>query len=40
MLPKNDFTRKIKDLQTLPKNVEDLGKIIVDKGNEQLPRVQ
>ena len=39
----NDFTRKIKiltPLQKLPKNVGDLGKLIVAKGFEKLPKVQ
>ena len=27
-------------LQTLPKNVEDLGKIVIPKGFESLPKVQ
>ena len=39
----NDFTRKIKiltPLQKLPKNVGDLGKLIVAKGFENLPKVQ
>ena len=38
----NDFTRKIKDLrpQKSPKNVEDLGKLIVALGFEKLPKVQ
>ena len=43
MLPKNDFTRKMVDfdpLQTLTKNVEDLGKLIVAKCYEKLPKVQ
>ena len=42
-LPKNDFTRKMIDfdtLQKLPKNVEDLGKLIVAKGFKKLPKVQ
>ena len=42
-LPKNDFTRKMKDLtpsQKLPKNVEDLGKLIVGKGFKKLPKPQ
>ena len=42
-LPKSDFTRKMKDLtpsQKLPKNVGDLGKLIVAKGFEKLPKVQ
>ena len=39
----NDFTRKIKiltPLQKLPKNVGDLGKLIVAKGFKKLPKVQ
>ena len=46
MLPKFYFTRKFKDfdtlakLQKLPKNVGDLGKLIVAKGFEKLPKVQ
>ena len=28
-MPKNDFTRKMTPLQKLPKNVGDLGKLIV-----------
>ena len=41
-MPKNDFTRKknLKYLQKLPKNMGDLGKIIVAKGFEKLPKVQ
>ena len=42
-LPKNDFTRKNKDLtplQKMPKNVDDLGKYIVAKGFKNLPKVQ
>ena len=42
-LPKNDFTRKMIDfntLQKLPKNVGDLGKFIVAKGFKKLPKVQ
>ena len=39
-LPKNDFTRKIKDFDTFTKIVGDLGKIIVAKGFEKLPKVQ
>ena len=38
--PKNDFTRKIKDFDTfpkLPKNVGDLGKLIVVTGFESCP---
>ena len=41
-LPKNDFTRKIKDFDTftkIAKNVGDLGKLIVAKGFEKLPKV-
>ena len=41
--PKNDFTRKIKDFDTfqkLPKAVGDLGKLIVAKGFEKLPKFQ
>ena len=37
---KNHFTRKIKDFDTLkifPKNVGDLGKLIVAKGFKMLP---
>ena len=40
-LPKNDFTRKIKDFDTfkkLPKNVGDLGKLIVAKGFKKWPK--
>ena len=42
-LPKNDFTRKMIDfntLQKLPKNVGDLGKFIVAKGFKKLLKVQ
>ena len=40
-LPKNDFTRKIPlPLQKLPKNVRDLGKLIVAKGLKKLLKVQ
>ena len=42
-LPKNDFTRKVIDFGTftkLPKNVQDLGKVIVAKGFKKLPKVQ
>ena len=42
-MPINDFTRKLmilKPLQKLPKNVRDLGKTIVAKGFEKLPKVQ
>ena len=42
-LPKNDFTRKMIDfdtLQKLPKNVEVLGKLIVTDGFKKLPKVQ
>ena len=38
-----DFTWKILDFGTftkLPKNVEDLGKLIVAKGFKKLPKVQ
>ena len=40
---KYDFTRKMNDFGTftkLPKNVGDLGKLIVAKGFEKLPNVQ
>ena len=39
----NDLTRKMKDFDTfkkLPKNVGDLGKLIVATGFEMLPKVQ
>ena len=39
----NNFTSKIKDFDTftkLPKNVSDLGKLIVAKGFEKLPKVR
>ena len=42
-LPKKDFTKKSKILtpiQKLPKNVGDLGKIIVARGFKKLPKVQ
>ena len=42
-LPKNDFSRKFKIWTPLPKlskNVGDLGKLIVGKGFERLPKVQ
>ena len=42
-MPKNDFTRKIIDFDTftkMPKNVGDLGKLIVAKGYKKLPKVQ
>ena len=42
-MPKNDFTRKIKDLtpaQKLSKNVGDLDKLIVAEGFKKLPKVQ
>ena len=42
-LPKNDFTRKIKYLETftkLPKNAGDLGKLIVAKCFKKLSKVQ
>ena len=39
--PKMDFTRKIlTPLQKLPKDVGDLGKLIVATGFEKLPKVQ
>ena len=41
-LPKNDFTRKIKEFDTftkIAKNVWDLGKLIVAKGFKKLPKV-
>ena len=40
-LAKNDFARKMIDFDTfkkLPKNVEDLGKLIVAKGVKKLPQ--
>ena len=40
---KKDFTRKMIDfhtLQKLPKNVGDLGKLIVAKDYQKLPKVQ
>ena len=39
----NDFTRKMIDFDTftkLPKNVGDLGKLIVAKSFKKLPKVQ
>ena len=42
-LPKSDFTVKwmiLTPLQKLPNNVGDLGKLIVAKGFEKLPKVQ
>ena len=42
-LPKNDFTWKMNvltPLQKFPKNVEDLGKLIVAEGFRKLPKVQ
>ena len=42
-MPKNDFTRKIKDFDTfakLPNNVGNLGKLIVAKGFKKWPKVQ
>ena len=42
-LPKSDFTRKMTDLtplQKLPKNVGDLGKLIIAKDFKKLPKVQ
>ena len=42
-MTQKDFTRKIIDfltpLQKLPKNVGDLGKLIVAKGFKNLPKV-
>ena len=35
-----DFTKILTPLQKLPKNVGDLGKLIVAKGFEKLPKVQ
>ena len=43
IVAQNDLTRKIKDsqpLQKLPKNVGDLGKLIVATGFEKLPKIQ
>ena len=40
---KNDFTRKMIDFDTFTKNAQDmgdLGKLIVAKGFEKLPKVQ
>ena len=42
-MPKNDFIKKVKiltPLQKLPKNVGDLGKLIVAKCFKKLPKVQ
>ena len=39
-LSKNDFTRKMIDFDTLPKNVVDSGKLNVAKGFKKLPKVQ
>ena len=42
-MPKNDFTRKMIDFDTLtkkPKNVGDLGKSIVAKDFKKLSKVQ
>ena len=39
-LPKNDFTRKMIDLQKLPLNFGDLGKLIIARGFKNLPKVQ
>ena len=36
-MPKNDFTGK---MQKLPKNLGDLGKLIVAKGFKKLPKLQ
>ena len=42
-MDKIDFTRKMIDFDTfkkIPKNVVDLGKLIVAKGFKKLPKVQ
>ena len=42
-LPENDFTRKMIDFDNftkMPKNVGDLGKLIVAKGFKKWPKVQ
>ena len=42
-LPKNDFSRKRMDFDTLeklPKNVGDLAKLIIAKGFKKWPKVQ
>ena len=43
-MPKNDYTKKMIDFDTftkkMPKNVGDLGKLIVAKGFKKLPKVQ
>ena len=42
-MSKNEFTTKIKDFDTFkkfPKNVRKLGKLIVAKGFDKLPKVQ
>ena len=42
-MPKNDFTWKMIDFNTLPKlpkNVGDLGKLIVAKEFKKLPKVE
>ena len=42
-MPENDFTKErmiLTPLQKLPKNVGDLGKLIVAKGLKKLPKVQ
>ena len=42
-LPQRDFTRKMNDCKTfkkLPKNVGDLGKLIVAKGFKKMLKVQ
>ena len=43
MLPKTDFTWKMIDFDAftkLPKNVGDLGKLILAKGFKKLPKVK
>ena len=42
-MPKNEFTRKMIDFDTftkMPKNVGDLGKLIVAKGFKKFPKVR
>ena len=39
-MPINDITRKMTPLPKLPKNEGELGKLIVAKGFEKLPKVQ
>ena len=36
----NDFCKGVKPLQKLPKNVEDLGKLIVAKGLKSFPKLK